>query len=103
MVYLSLCRQGSVISSFNVSYPGVDGLQIVALQEEIAGGSLGNTPADLLSITTKNGKFGKRFIAEVKKINFSTKFSMNITHLSESLMVINVPSKLTFFKRSFSG
>ncbi|KAJ7353828.1 hypothetical protein OS493_032102 [Desmophyllum pertusum] len=47
-------RQGSVISSFNVSYPGVDGLQIVALQEEIAGGSLGNTPADLLSITTKN-------------------------------------------------
>ncbi|KAL9960826.1 hypothetical protein ACROYT_G034331 [Oculina patagonica] len=47
-------REGSVISSFNVTYSAVDSLQIVALQEELAGGTLVDTPAELLNITTTN-------------------------------------------------
>ena len=48
-------RPGSVISSFNVTYPGIDSLQIVSLQEEITGGALGETSAELLNITAANG------------------------------------------------
>ncbi|XP_066030883.1 uncharacterized protein [Pocillopora verrucosa] len=47
-------RPGSVISSFNVTYPGIDSLQIVSIQEEIAGGALGETSAELLNITASN-------------------------------------------------
>ena len=40
----------------NVSYSAIDSLQIVVLQEELAGGRLGDTPAQLLNITSNYGK-----------------------------------------------
>ena len=53
---LSLSRNGSVIASFNVSYSFIDSLQIVILQEELAGGMLGNSSAELLKISSNYGK-----------------------------------------------
>ena len=50
----SFSSPGSVIASLNVSYSAVDSLQIVLLQEELAGGRLGDTPAQLLGITSTN-------------------------------------------------
>ncbi|XP_022810159.1 uncharacterized protein LOC111347166 isoform X2 [Stylophora pistillata] len=47
-------RQGSVISSFNVTYQSIDSLQIVSLLEEIEEGKLGHIFAELLKITTRN-------------------------------------------------
>ena len=72
--------EGSVVSSFNVSYLAIDGLQIVALQEEIAGGSLGDTPADLLSIVTKNGMYGLNMQFHYSKLRTSI--------LIQTLMII---------------
>ncbi|KAL9960831.1 hypothetical protein ACROYT_G034336 [Oculina patagonica] len=45
-------RSGSIIANFNVSYPSIDSLQIVVLQEELAGGTLGTSSAELLNITS---------------------------------------------------
>lgn len=54
-IRFTFCREGSVISSFNVTYSSVDSLQIVSLQEEMADGTLGNTPVELLNISTSIG------------------------------------------------
>lgn len=60
-ILFTFLSQGSVIASLNVSYSAVDSLQIVFLQEEIAGGRLGYTPAQLLNVTTSNyGKCNQR-------------------------------------------
>ena len=49
-------RQGSIIASFNITYPAIDSLQIVILQEQITAGTLGNFPAELLNITSSYGE-----------------------------------------------
>lgn len=59
MFCFPLLRVGSVIASFNVSYPSIDSLQIVVLQEELAGGILGNSSAELLNITSNYGNTNK--------------------------------------------
>ena len=55
----SLLRNGSVIASFNVSYSSIDSLQIVMLQEELAGGMLGNSSTELLDVSSNYGKSNK--------------------------------------------
>ncbi|KAJ7353819.1 Oncoprotein-induced transcript 3 protein [Desmophyllum pertusum] len=97
--------QGSVISSFNVSYPGVDGLQIVALQEEIAGGSLGNTPADLLSITTKNVPAEAPVILESNSTTSTTidlKWS-NVTQLNSAPELLGYVIVYKEMNKKFQG
>lgn len=64
---LLFCREGSVISSFNVTYSAVDSFQIVSLQEEMAGGTLGDTPVELLNISTSNGMAYNSFFLDVYK------------------------------------
>lgn len=59
MFCLPLLRIGSVIASFNVSYSSIDSLQIVVLQEELVGGILGNSSAELLNITSNYGNTNK--------------------------------------------
>ena len=48
-----------MIASFNVSYSSIDSLQIVILQEELAGRMLGNLSAELLNITSNYGNSNK--------------------------------------------
>ena len=40
----------------NVSFLAVDALQIISLQEELAGGTLGTTPAELLNLSSSYGE-----------------------------------------------
>ena len=53
---LNFIRNGSIIASFSVTYRAIDSLQIVILQEQIAGGTLGNVSAELLNIASSYGK-----------------------------------------------
>ena len=55
-VLLYFLRNGSIIANFDVSYWAIDSLQVVILQEQIASGKLGNLSAELLDISTNNGK-----------------------------------------------
>ena len=48
--------EGSIIASINVSFLAIDALQLISLQEELAGGTLGTTPAELLNLSSSYGK-----------------------------------------------
>ena len=48
--------EGSIIAIINVSFLAIDALQLISLQEELAGGTLGTTPAELLNLSSSYGK-----------------------------------------------
>ena len=48
--------EGSIIASINVSFLAIDALQLISLQEELAGGTLGTTSAELLNLSSSYGK-----------------------------------------------
>ena len=39
-----------------MSFLAIDALQLISLQEELAGGTLGTTPAELLNLSSSYGK-----------------------------------------------
>ncbi|XP_078343113.1 uncharacterized protein LOC144628876 isoform X2 [Oculina patagonica] len=80
-------REGSVISSFNVTYPSVDSLQIVSLQEELAGGTLVNTPAKLLNITTTNVPNEAPVILEAESTT-STSIDLKWSEVNDSMPIL---------------
>ena len=68
--------EGSIIASINVSFLAIDALQLISLQEELAGGTLGTTPAELLNLSSSYGKLGycEYHRVEIKWVVFYSSF-----------------------------
>ena len=66
--------EGSIIASINVSFLAIDALQLISLQEELAGGTLGISPAELLNLSSSYGKYCEYHRVEIKWVVFHSLF-----------------------------
>ncbi|CAH3191318.1 unnamed protein product, partial [Porites evermanni] len=74
--------EGSIIASINVSFLAIDALQLISLQEELAGGTLGITPAELLNLSSSYVPGEPPVILEAIS-NTSTSIELRWTEVTE--------------------
>ncbi|CAH3164520.1 unnamed protein product, partial [Porites evermanni] len=91
--------EGSIIASINVSFLAIDALQLISLQEELAGGTLGTTPAELLNLSSSYVPGEPPVILEAIS-NTSTSIELRWTEVTELYSMPLLGYIIVYKKRS---